>query len=167
MTEGADDVAGAESQGGADEVAEPFRRLDERLEDLGRVIVRQSQSLDRLLDAEKKRSARDAAGADLALLVDLLALYGDAAGCASASTDAADRAAFTALSDGLERVIVGRGGTLVTPRIGDDFDAVTMDAVDTRETGAADRSRTVADVLRPGLNVGPRSVRPAAVVVYR
>ncbi|WP_338837238.1 nucleotide exchange factor GrpE [Gordonia polyisoprenivorans] len=167
MTEGADEVAGTGKGAGADEVAEQVRRLDERVEDLGRVIARQSQSLERLLDAEKKRSARDAAGADLALLVDLLALFGDALGCASSSADAADRAAFTALADGLERLIVGHGGTPVTPRVGDDFDATTMDAVDTRETGAADRSRTVAGVLRPGLNVGSRSVRPAAVIVYR
>ena len=42
-----------------------------------------------------------------------------------------------------------------------------MEAVDVHPTDDTSADRTVAELLRPGLVVGERSVRPAAVVVFR
>lgn len=154
-------TTGAEGGG----LAEQLRSLDEQVSDLARVIARQAQTIERLVDADAKRAA--AATADLPLLVELLALYSDAAACAEGADGETDRAAFTALRDGLDRLIAGRGGLVVVPRVGDAFDVATMDAVDTVPTEGDAQSRTVAQLLRPGLRVGERSVRPAAVVVYR
>lgn len=147
------------------DVIDRLSRLDEQVTDLGRVIARQTQTVERLVDADAKRTATG--GDDLPLLVDLLALYTDTADCARSAADPTDRAAFGAVRDALDRLIAGRGGRLVTPRAGDRFDVTTMDAVDT--VSAADdqtQPRTVAALLRPGLRVGERSVRPAAVTVY-
>ncbi|MGC4935012.1 nucleotide exchange factor GrpE [Gordonia sp. DT30] len=149
------------------DIAEQFGRLEEQITDLGRVLARQATSLDRLVDADRARAAQAKAGADLPLLVDLLALYTDARTCAVSAAEEADRAAFEALADGLDRLITGRGGTLVVPVAGDGFDAAVMDAVDIRDAPGESARRTVADLVRPGLRVGQRSVRAAAVIVYR
>ena len=143
-----------------------FAKVAEQVEDLSRVIARQAQTLDRLVESDRARTRQAAAGADLPLLVDLFALFTDATACANSAGDA-DRDAFTALAAGLDRVISGRGGILVVPPPGAQFDARTMEAVDVVDTGDAAADRTVAQLLRPGLRVGDRSVRAAAVVVLR
>lgn len=138
--------------------------LGEQVSDLALMVARQTRTIERLVDAAKTPSA--AAGVDSALLVDLFALHTDAATCAVSASEA-DRPAFELLRAGLERLIVGRGGAVVAPPAGTDFDARTMEAVDVHPTDDTSADRTVAELLRPGLVVGERSVRPAAVVVFR
>ncbi|WLP92284.1 nucleotide exchange factor GrpE [Gordonia sp. NB41Y] len=150
--------------------ADPIDRLEERIGDLGRILARQTQSLDRLVDADRKREAAARAGADLPLLVELLELYADASACTSTAATEADRVAFAALRDGLDRLIVGRGGSVIAPHPGTAFDVATMDAVDviplTDDDDPDAVDRTVVRVVHPGLRVGDRAVRAALVVVY-
>ncbi|MFT3659838.1 MAG: nucleotide exchange factor GrpE [Gordonia sp. (in: high G+C Gram-positive bacteria)] len=144
-----------------DSGGDPTRLLADRVHDLTMLVAAQSQILAELADAERARAAEQA---DLPLLVELFALYTDAATCAAAPGP--DAAAFGALRDGLERLITGRGGTVVVPAAGDDFSARTMEAVDTVPAGESPAG-TVVELLRPGLVVGDRSVRAAMVVVAR
>lgn len=141
-----------------------LEQLREQLSDLALVVARQTRTIERLVDAAKSPPAT--AVADVPLLVDLFALHTDAATCAVSASEA-DRPAFELLRAGLERLIVGRGGAVVAPPPGADFDARIMEAVDVRTVDDAAADRTVAELLRPGLLVGDRSVRPAAVVVHR
>ena len=150
----------------ADSADVTLTTIAERIEDLSRIVARQARTLDQLVESDRVRARRSATGADLPLLVDLFALFTDAVTCAQ-SAEGADRAAFTAIADGLDRVISGRGGTVVVPAVGTPFDARTMEAVDVLDTDVPDEHRTVAALLRPGLRVGDRSVRAAAVVVRR
>ncbi|MFZ2239695.1 MAG: nucleotide exchange factor GrpE [Gordonia amarae] len=133
-----------------------LRQLAERVEDLTRVVVRQAQTLDQLVDADRARTS----GPDLPLLVELFAIYVDADACARADD------AFAAISGSLERLITGRGGTIIAPSVGDPFEVSTMEAVDVRPAEGDAAPRTVAESIRPGLLVGPRSVRPAMVIVF-
>jgi molecular chaperone GrpE len=101
--------------------------------------------------------------------VELFALYCDASACASTARSRRERAAFEALGSGLERLLVGRDATLVTPAPGVAFDGASMAAVEVVATDDPALDRTVVAVLAPGLwltEVG-RSVRPARVVVRR
>lgn len=143
---------------------ESLAQLSEQVSDLAIVIARQSRTIERLVDAARSPTA--APGVDTALLVDLFALYTDAATCAVSASEA-DRPAFELLRAGLERLIVGRGGTVVAPVPGTDFDARTMEAVEVRPAADVSADRTVAELLRPGLTAAERSIRPAAVVVFR
>lgn len=140
--------------------------IAEQVTDLARVLARQAQSLERLADADRQRAAAASAGADVSLLVDLHALYIDAATCVATAATEADRTAFAALRDSLERIILGRGGAIVAPGVGAEFDARSMEAIETR-AGDSASDRTIAEVVRPGLRVGDRVARPALVVVYR
>jgi molecular chaperone GrpE len=146
-----------------------MRDLADAVTDLGRIVARQGAAIDRLVDDARAAAARDRAGADVALLVDLLALHRDAARCSATARSARERAAFDAVAHGLERLLAGRGGTLVTPAPGTEFDAATMEAAELVPTPDAADDRTVATVVEPGLvltGLG-RSVRPARVVVRR
>lgn len=138
------------------DAADPMQQLAERVEDLTRVVVRQGQALDQLVDADRVRSS----GPDLPLLVELFAIFADADACAR--TDPA----FVAIAGSLERLITGRGGTVIAPSAGQEFEVSTMEAVDVRPAEGDAEPRTVAEPVRPGLLVGPRSVRPAMVTVF-
>lgn len=105
--------------------------------------------------------------ADVPLLVELHALRVDALACAATADSERERAAFTAMASGLARLIVGRGGAVVAPGAGAPFDGRTMEAAEVTPTDDAAADRTVAALLEPGLCVGPRSVRPARVVVFK
>lgn len=148
-------------------IEQQLQTLDERVVDLARVIARQAASIDLLVDAGKARG-RETSSADVPLLVDLFALYLDAETCARSAAEG-DRAAFAALAAGLDRLITGRGGRIVTPAVGADFDARAMEAIEVVRGPevSADQDRTVAEVVRPGLVAGDRSLRPAAVTVFR
>ncbi|WP_157110667.1 nucleotide exchange factor GrpE [Nocardia anaemiae] len=146
---------------------DPLAQLAERIEDLTRVIVRQATTIERLADEAKARDRRDRAGADLPLVLELFALHTDAAACATTAESPRERAAFEAIATRIERLIVGRGGTLVIPQPGDTFDALTMEAADVAKTDDPALDRTVASVAQTGLTVSGRSVRPAGVVVHR
>ncbi|SHF75959.1 molecular chaperone GrpE [Jatrophihabitans endophyticus] len=151
-------------------MSEPsLQDLADAVTDLGRVVARQGASLDRLVDDARAAAARERAGADVALLVDLAALHRDARACAETARAARDRTAFTAIATGLERLLAGRGGTLVTPSVDDAFDAATMEAAEVVATGDRRLDRTVDSVREPGLSLPAtgRSVRPARVVVRR
>jgi molecular chaperone GrpE len=111
--------------------------------------------------------ARTDPAPDVPLLVELHALRVDALACAGTAGSERERDAFTAMAAGLARLIVGRGGSLVAPDPGTAFDARTMEAAQVTPTDDAAADRTVAVLLEPGLCVGPRSVRPARVVVLR
>ena len=143
--------------------------LAERVEDLARVAGRQAGTLERLADEARAREARDRAGADVPLLVDLFALHADAAACAATARTKRERAAFEAVAGGLERLIAGRGGALVLPAIGEPFDAATMHAAEMRPATGPEPDRCVAAVLAPGLRLVAlgRTVRPARVAVWR
>ncbi|MDR2280170.1 MAG: nucleotide exchange factor GrpE [Gordonia sp. (in: high G+C Gram-positive bacteria)] len=154
----------AESDAGPESAT--IAQVAETVQDLARVIARQAQTLDRLVESDRSRGKLAAAGADLPLLVDLFDLYTDATLCAE-SADNADRAAFAAIAAGLDRVISGRHGVLVVPSADATFDARTMEAVDVVDTDAAAEDRTVERVIRPGLQVGDRSIRAATVIVRR
>ncbi|MBF6354632.1 nucleotide exchange factor GrpE [Nocardia higoensis] len=155
--------AGAESA----DAAKGSAALIERIDDLTRIVARQAAMIERLADEAKARDRRDRAGADLPLVVDLFALYGDTVACAETAASDDDRAAFTALAVRLERLLTGRGATLVTPVPDSVFDSRTMEATDVVDTDDPDADRTVAALLAPGLQAGDRSVRPASVVVRR
>ena len=53
------------------------------------------------------------------------------------------------------------------PCAGDDFDVTVMEVADVRAASDTAAAGTVAELIRPGLVVAGRSVRPAMVVVYR
>jgi molecular chaperone GrpE len=135
--------------------------VSDRLDDVARALSRQSAVLAALSDAPA------AAGPDLALLVDLHALRLDALACAATARSRRERSAFDALAGGLERVLTGRGGTVLAPAPGAPFDGVTMEATEVVATGDPDADRTVAAVREPGLAAGGRCVRPARVAVHR
>lgn len=141
--------------------------LLDQISDLGRIVARQGASLDRLVDDSRAAAARARSAADVPLLVDLLALYVDATRCAQTARARRERAGFDALGAGLERLIAGRGGALVMPAPGTDFDPATMEAASVVSTDNATLDRTVDELLEPGLwltEIG-RSVRSARVVV--
>lgn len=143
--------------------------LADAVVDVGRLVARQAASLDQLVDDSRASAARARAGADVPLLVDLLALHRDANTCAATARSRREREAFGAVAGGIERLIEGRGGRLVAPAEGTTFDAASMDAVEVVPTEVAELDRTVASLLEPGLllvEVG-RSVRPARVAVHR
>ncbi|WP_433760011.1 nucleotide exchange factor GrpE [Nocardia sp. CA-135398] len=142
-------------------------QLAERIEDLTRVIARQATTIERLADEAKARDRRDRAGADLPLVLELFALHTDSAACATTAESPRERAAFEAIATRIERLIVGRGGTLVIPQPGDAFDSFTMEAADVTKTDDPALDRTVASVVQTGLTASGRSVRPAGVVVRR
>jgi len=133
----------------------------DRVDDMARALARQAVTLGALTDA------RDAAGPDVSLLVELHALRVDALACAATARTHRERDAFTAMAAGLERLLVGRGGTAVAPAVGAAFDARTMEAAEISPTADPAEDRTVAALLEPGLSVGPRSIRPARVAVYK
>ena len=145
------------------------RDLADRIDDLGRVLSRQARTIGEMADEARARAARERVGADLPLLADLLALHADAAACAATARSRRERDAFAAMAAGLERLIAGRGGALVAPAPGEDFDAAQMDAVEVVATDDPALDRTVEALRAPGLRLadGGRSVRPAAVVVRR
>lgn len=149
------------------DAASPVARdpLAERVEDLARILARQAGTVERLADAEQARAARERGGADLPLVVELFALLGDMTACARTAESDREREAFEAVATRIERLLVGRGGTVVAPAEGDAFDPAEMEASDTTATTDEALDRTVADVIAPGLTVPGRSVRPARVVV--
>ena len=132
----------------------------DRVDDVARALARQAVTLGALSDA------RDAAGPDVSLLVDLHALRVDALACAATARTHRERDAFTAMAAGLERLLVARGGTAVAPAVGAAFDGRTMEAAQVTPTADAASDRTVAALLEPGLSVGSRSIRRARVAVY-
>ncbi|WP_083898056.1 nucleotide exchange factor GrpE [Nocardia vinacea] len=146
---------------------DPLAHLAERIEDLTRVIARQATTIDRLADEAKARDRRDRSGADLPLVLELFALHADSTACAATAESPRERAAFEAVATRIERLIAGRGGTLVTPRPDDAFDSLTMEAADVAKTDDPALDRTVESVVQSGLTVAGRSVRPAGVVVRR
>lgn len=141
--------------------------LLDQISDLGRIVARQGASLDRLVDDSRTTAAQARSAADVPLLVDLLALHVDADRCARTARSRRERAGFDALAAGLERLVIGRGGALVTPAPGAGFDAATMEAAVVVSTDDEALDRTVDELLEPGLwltEVG-RSVRSARVAV--
>ncbi len=132
--------------------------IADRIDDVARLVTRQGATLGALADVR-------AAGPDVPLLVDLLALLTDARRCAATARSRRERAGFSALAAGLERVLLGRGGTVVAPAVGEPFTGATMEAAETVPTDDPALDRRVAAVLEPGLLVAGRSVRPARVAV--
>lgn len=149
------------------ESTDSLAHLMERIEDLTRVVARQATTIDRLADEAKARDRRDRTGADLPLVLELFALHTDTTACAATAESPRERTAFEAVATRVERLIVGRGGTLVTPRPDDAFDSLTMEAADVAKTDDPALDRTVESVVQTGLTVSGRSVRPAGVVVRR
>lgn len=143
--------------------------LLDQVSDLGRIVARQGASLDRLVDDSRAAAARARSGADVPLLLDLLALYSAALTCASTARSRRERAAFEAMATGLERLLAGRGAVLVMPSPGAAFDAACMEAAEVVATDDEQLDRTVDTLLEPGLSLAEagRSVRAARVVVRR
>ena len=143
-------------------MADPsLQDLLDRIDDLSRLVARQSATLGRLVEGGAR------SGPDVPLLVELHALRSDALACAATTRARRERSAFEAVAAGLERLLAGRGGTLVVPRPGHPFSAATMEAAEVVATDDAALDRTVATLLEPGLEVQGRSVRPARVAVHR
>lgn len=163
------DLLAAERTDAATEpdLAVTVTRLAEQIEDLTRVIARQANTIERLADQAAARAKQDRAGADLPLVIELFALHADAAACAGTAESPRELDAFTALTTRIERLLTGRGATLVQPPPNTPFDARTMEATDTLPTPDPTADRTIASVLQPGLLVADRSLRPALVVVHR
>jgi hypothetical protein len=111
-------------------------------------VSRQSATLGGLADARAAGS-----GPDVALLVDLHTLRVDAVACAATARSRRERAAFEAIAAGLERLLTGRGATVVAPR-----PVIPSRGHDggrggrPRDDPAQDR--TVAELLEPGLQCG-------------
>jgi len=135
--------------------------LADKVDDLSRLIGRQSGLLLELSDARRRP------GPDTALLVELHALRGDALAAASATRSARERGAVEAIADRLERLLAGRGGVLVAPRPGHPFSTATMEAAEEVACADAALDRTVAALLAPGLEADGRTVRLARVTVNR
>jgi molecular chaperone GrpE len=143
-------------------VAEPsIRDLADKVDDLSRLVARQSGALGQLADARRRP------GTDLSLLVDLHALRSDALAAAAATRPGRERGVFETIATGLERLLAGRGGVLVVPRPGHPFSAATMEAAEEVPCADAARDRTVAELVAPGLEADGRTVRPARVTVHR
>lgn len=136
--------------------------IADKVDDVARLVARQSAALGALADTRAT-----AAGPDLALLVELHALRVDALACAGTAASRRDGEAFTAIAARLERLVAGRGGSVVAPAAGAPFDAATMEAAEVVTTADPARDRTVARLLEPGLAAAGRSVRPARVAVHR
>lgn len=134
--------------------------LGDKIDDVARLVSRQTAALGALTDAR-------AVGPDVPLLVDLLALHTDTHQCAATARSRRERSAFAAVAAAVQRLIVGRGGTVVVPEPGATFSAATMEAAEIVPTDDPAQDRTVAALLEPGLRVGERSVRPARVSVHR
>ncbi|WP_300019398.1 hypothetical protein [Pseudonocardia sp.] len=135
--------------------------VSDKIDDVARALARQAAVLATLTDAPT------ASGPDVALLVDLHALRVDALACAATARSRRERAAFEAMAAGLERLLVGRGGTVVAPGVGDEFRGTQMEAAEVVAAESPDQDRTVATLLESGLEVSGRSVRPARVAVFR
>jgi molecular chaperone GrpE len=133
----------------------------DRVDDVARALARQAVTLGSLVDG------RAATSPDVPLLVELHALRVEALACAATARSRRERDAFTAMAAGLERLLVGRGGTVVAPAVGAAFDARTMEAAAVTPTVDPAADRTVAALLEPGLSVGARSVRPSRVAVHK
>ena len=133
----------------------------DRVDDVARALADQAAALGAL------GQARADPAPDVPLLVELHALRVDALACAGTAGSERERDAFAAMAAGLGRLIVGRGGTVVAPDPGAAFDARTMEAAQVTATADEAADRTIAALLEPGLSAGPRSVRPARVVVHR
>jgi molecular chaperone GrpE len=143
-------------------MADPsLQDLADKVDDLSRLVTRQTTTLATIADASGR------SGLDVPLLVELHALRTDALACAATTRTRKERAAFEAIAGGLERLLAGRGGTLVSPRPGHPFSAATMEAAEVVSTDDAALDRTVAALREPGLEVEGRSVRPARVAVHR
>jgi molecular chaperone GrpE len=99
--------------------------------------------------------------------VELHALRVDALRCAATARSRRERTGFETVAGGLERLLAGRGGSVVAPLVGEPFSGSSMEAVEVVPTGDAELDRTVAELLEPGLLAGGRSVRPARVAVHR
>ncbi|GAA5128640.1 nucleotide exchange factor GrpE [Pseudonocardia adelaidensis] len=138
-----------------------LQELVDKIDDLSRIVTRQSAALARLAEGGSR------AAPDVPLLVELHALRSDAVACAAATRARKERSAFEAIAAGLERLLAGRGGALVSPRPGHPFSAAMMEAAEVVATDDAALDRTVAELLEPGLEVDGRSVRPARVRVHR
>jgi molecular chaperone GrpE len=115
--------------------------LADKIDDLSRLVARQSAALARLVEGGTR------AGPDVPLLVELHALRSDALACAATTRTRKERSAFEAIAAGLERLLAGRGGTLVSPRSGHAFSAATMEAAEVVATDDAALDRTVAALL--------------------
>lgn len=129
----------------------------DKVDDVARVLARQAAA----------PATAPEQGPDVPLLVDLHALRADALACAATARSRRERDAFGALAGGLERLLTGRGGRVLAPVVGEEFDGRTMEAVEVLDAPDAAADRTVAAVLEPGLAVGPRCVRPSRVAVHR
>ncbi|WP_067702867.1 hypothetical protein [Nocardia jejuensis] len=160
MTEPAEATGDRGGDAGAEQITE-------RLDDLARVIARQAATIERLADDAKARAQRERAGADVPLVVELFALYGEARAFESTARSDTERTAFDTFAIRVERLLTGRGGRVVEPAADLTFDAVTMEAADIVTTADPDLDRTVESIVTPGLIVAERSVRPARVVVRR
>jgi molecular chaperone GrpE len=134
----------------------------DRVDDVARALARQAVTLGAIGDARHADAAPD-----VPLLVELHALRVDTLACADTARSHRERDAFAAIAAGLERLIAGRGGTVVAPGAGAAFDARTMEVAEVTPTDDAPADRTVSVLLEPGLSVGPHSIRPARVVVHR
>jgi molecular chaperone GrpE len=139
-----------------------LQEVSDKVDDVARALARQAAVIAALSDA-----APAAAGPDVPLLVDLHALRLDALACAATARSRRERAAFDALAAGLERLLTGRGGTVLAPAPGAAFDGRTMEAAEVVATDDPAADRTVATLLAPGLSAGRRCVRPARVAVHR
>ncbi|WP_405491963.1 nucleotide exchange factor GrpE [Nocardia sp. NBC_00511] len=142
-------------------------RITERIDDLARVVARQAATLERLADEAKSKTRDERADSDAPLMRDLFALHGLAQTFASTSNSEPDLQGFAAMARRVERMLVERGGQLVTPFRGTDFDPATMEAAELADTDDPASDRTVESVIQPGLTIGDRSIRPAKVVVRR
>jgi molecular chaperone GrpE len=146
-----------------DPVAEPtLGDIADKVDDVARLLARQASTLGAIADARTNGS-----GPDVPLLVELHALRVDALRCAATARSRRERTAFEAVAGGLERLLTGRGGSVVAPLAGEPFSGSSMEAVEVVATEDAGLDRTVATLLEPGLLAGGRSVRPARVAVHR
>jgi len=136
--------------------------IADKIDDVARLLGRQAATLGTIADARAAGS-----GPDLPLLVELHALRVDALRCAATARSRRERTGFETVAGGLERLLSGRGGTVVTPLVGEPFSGASMEAVEVLPAADPALDRTVAGLVEPGLLVGGRSVRPARVAVHR
>ncbi|MFC4950792.1 nucleotide exchange factor GrpE [Pseudonocardia sp. GCM10023141] len=139
-----------------------LQEIADKVDDVARMLTRQAATLGRLAEPKAVVDTPDGP-----LLVELHALLVDTLTCAGTARTRRERQAFEAIGAGLDRLLAGRGATVVAPAAGEPFSGTTMEAVEVVATADPEQDRTVAELLIPGLLVGGRSLRPARVAVRR
>jgi molecular chaperone GrpE (heat shock protein) len=139
--------------------------LDERLRESQRLLMRQSDLVDRLHAENQRLRAGELRAAILPLVRDLLRLYDDIGRLPREGEHGHD---LDVVQVGLLDALARNGITAFEPATGDQFDPKQHSAAGVLETADASRDRAIAEVIRVGFQwEDARTIRVADVRVYK